>query len=217
MSFRDVGAGQSDDLLTGQIIAEVLERLRRLEANLSGFPTPAEGIDAHGALQGLLDEDHPQYVLHRLARATGDLLASPFAGEFRRLPVGTDGQTLIADSAEFLGVKWGAGGGGAGIPPFTALGLLPVMVFKPRWVPTSATIDKVRVSVNTAPVGADLIVRLQKNGAAEASTVTTVTAGTNFGETTGIGLAVADGDYIQAEVTQTGTTEPGQDMVVVLE
>jgi len=39
-----------------------------------------------------------------------------------RVPVGTNGHALIADSAEASGVKWAAaGGGGGGIPPTQAL------------------------------------------------------------------------------------------------
>ena len=41
------------------------------------------------------------------AYTKGDLLATPGGAALNRLPVGTDGQALIADSASTNGVKWG--------------------------------------------------------------------------------------------------------------
>jgi len=54
------------------------------------------------------------------AQATGDLLVFQ-DGLIKRLPVGSDGQVLTADSAAAAGVKWatptGGGGGGSGWSP----------------------------------------------------------------------------------------------------
>lgn len=47
-----------------------------------------------------------------IADAKGDLLAAPAADQLDRLPVGTDGQVLTADSTSSLGLKWTSGGGG---------------------------------------------------------------------------------------------------------
>lgn len=43
----------------------------------------------------------------------GDLLAGTADDTIARLPVGTDGHVLTADSAEATGLKWAAGGGGS--------------------------------------------------------------------------------------------------------
>ena len=48
------------------------------------------------------------------AQATGDLLVFQ-DGLIKRLPVGSDGQVLTADSGETAGVKWAAGGALGGV------------------------------------------------------------------------------------------------------
>ncbi|GIK36578.1 MAG: hypothetical protein BroJett011_04110 [Chloroflexota bacterium] len=53
-----------------------------------------------------------QVILASVIEALGDLIVGEGAGAPARLPAGSDGQVLTADSGEALGVKWGPGGGG---------------------------------------------------------------------------------------------------------
>jgi hypothetical protein len=59
----------------------------------------------HGGLQGLLDDDHTQYVLRNILTTKGDLFARE-AGAINRVGVGADGTVLAADSAVAPGVAW---------------------------------------------------------------------------------------------------------------
>lgn len=70
------------------------------------------GVADHGALSGLTDDDHPQYVKDSEFGGKGRILAGTGSGTFDDLPAGTDGHVLTLDSGETMGMKWAAPGGG---------------------------------------------------------------------------------------------------------
>ena len=53
-----------------------------------------------------IDADNPNSVPLTMGLMKGDLLVYRGEGDLVRLPVGTNGQVLTADSSAELGVKW---------------------------------------------------------------------------------------------------------------
>lgn len=63
-------------------------------------------ITDHGGLTGLADDDHPQYVRKATLTTKGDLYAATAPSTPARVPVGTNGQVLTANSGVAAGVGW---------------------------------------------------------------------------------------------------------------
>jgi microcystin-dependent protein len=71
----------------------------------------SSGIE-HNDLNGLSSgDDHPQYTRRDILTTKGDIYART-AGAVTRVGVGTDGQVLIADSAQASGLAWSTPAGG---------------------------------------------------------------------------------------------------------
>lgn len=121
MSFRVLGDAQSADAL----IADLLERIRRLEGGIATYPSPSSvGTSDHGALTGTDDPtDHPWAVPYSLVDSKGDVLVALTDNQIAALGVGTDGQVLTADSAQTLGVRWATPTTSSTTPPTTSLSL----------------------------------------------------------------------------------------------
>lgn len=64
-------------------------------------------VDNAAALGGVAASG---YVLKSTLAAKGDIYVATGSGVIVRLPVGTDGQTIVADSSQLAGIKWGVGG-----------------------------------------------------------------------------------------------------------
>lgn len=105
------------------------------------------------------------------------------------------------------------------LPTFTKFGTLSVSAGTLRLpIDASYTITGVRLTVGTAPTGANLIIDVLKNGTTIFTTSAnrpTITAGSNSG---GPGSApdvpsIAAGDYLTVNIDQVGSTVAGADLV----
>jgi hypothetical protein len=161
----------------------------------------------------------------------GDLAVATGADTASKLPVGTNGQVLVADSTQSTGVKWAAlTSGGAGIlpphlsgywytTPFSTAYIGSVSIAKstmhalPFLVPTDTTYDRIAV-ICTSPQASTtyrLGIYADSNGypgslILDAGTVATTTSGER---SITISQALTAGQYWLAGVAQGTGTNPG--------
>jgi len=77
----------------------------------------------------------------------------------------------------------------------------------------ACTLFKVYATVVTAPTGADMQVKVYKDGTSQAGTVT-ITAGTKSGSSAGLAKAFAKASELTISVEQVGSTIPGAYLVI---
>lgn len=87
-------------------------------------------------------------------------------------------------------------------------------------VPAAGTITKVYAYAKVAPVGASLLLDINKNGStiwATQGNRLTITSGANSGSQTVFDTAaLAEGDLLTIDVDQVGSSTPGQEITVTL-
>ncbi|MFA4972287.1 MAG: hypothetical protein WC683_06715 [bacterium] len=64
------------------------------------------GVNDHGSLTGLTDDDHTQYTKKATLAAKGSMYAASAASTPAEVAVGANGTALVADSAQAAGVKF---------------------------------------------------------------------------------------------------------------
>jgi hypothetical protein len=75
---------------TGQVLT--------VSGGIPAWATPSTGVTDHGALTGLGDDDHTQYLLKSTATTSGDMLYATGSAAITRLGIGSTGQVLTVSS-----------------------------------------------------------------------------------------------------------------------
>ncbi|HEY5695229.1 MAG TPA: hypothetical protein VIQ80_00115 [Candidatus Saccharimonadales bacterium] len=133
---------------------------------------------------------------------------------------GADGQALVKDSAQTGGMKWASLSFTFALTSFYKTGTLSVTTGTQRLpIDGTYTIVGTRLMVGTAPVGANLIVDVKKNGITIYTTQAnrpTIVAGQNAGGpgSTPDVVSLAAGDYLTVDIAQVGSTTAGSDLTV---
>lgn len=122
----------------------------------------------------------------------------------------------------------GGGGGGAGYLPLSFFVEGAVLLFngtEKHYVYKNATITSVTLTCQNAPTGADIRVRIRKNGTAISYTdpadsiikdYFTLADGTTFQQISSLGEGVSFSNYLTIDVIQAGSTYPGYDLTVYI-
>lgn len=133
---------------------------------------------------------------------------------------GTDGQVLTASSAAPGGLSWTTPVLTFSLTSFFKSNTLTVTTGTNR-LPIDGvyTIVGTRLMVGTAPVGANIIIDVKKNGTTIYATQAnrpTIVAGQNAGGpgATPDVTALAAGDYLTVDIVQVGSTTAGSDLTV---
>lgn len=107
-------------------------------------------------------------------------------------------------------------GGGVGGIQFTIGGTLVVANNQtPYWIaPKAGVMTNIYAIVKTAPTGAALNIRINKNGVSAATF--SISATSTTGNSTGLSITFAAGDYFSIDITQIGSTIAGADLTVAV-
>lgn len=135
-----------------------------------------------------------------------------------------DNNTWNSTKAESSGVGY-TGSAGSGYTGSAGVGLQvktmeydgSLVVFngtKRWWIPSNYNIYRLVAFVSVAPTGANLNIRLNKNGSS-VSTLTVPSGLTTANAT--VNISLVEGDYMTVDITSVGSTQPGQDLSLIVQ
>lgn len=110
----------TDGATTGRGADGTVAQTHAVNSTIEHVWTAAEADAANVHLNDSTTDVHPQYIAKAFIDAKGDLIVGSADGTVVRLPVGANGDSLVADSTASGGVKWGAAT--ATLSPFLLMG-----------------------------------------------------------------------------------------------
>lgn len=117
----------------------------------------------------------------------------------------------LVDRRSLFNLGGGVGGAEFGIPGDLAV----VNDATPWWLaPKDGTFTSILARVKEAPTGANLVIRINKNGS-QLDTIT-INAGSTNAIKTGLSYSFSQGDYFSIDITQIGSTLAGSSLTVAL-
>ncbi len=136
-------------------------------------------------------------------------------------PTGATGATGPTGATGATGATGPQGPTGGFYQVYTVNGTLSVGSGAQRfYMPSSATVTRVRASASQAPVGASIIVDVNLNGTTIFTTQAnrpTIAAGDNTDTSIPDVTSVVAGDYLTIDIDQVGSTTPGSNLTVQVE
>jgi hypothetical protein len=81
----------------------------------NGLPYPSSGdnIDVPADIQALAQAIETNFITENIVDAKGDLIVATANNTVTKVPLGTDGYVLTADSSQSSGVKWATSSAGS--------------------------------------------------------------------------------------------------------
>jgi hypothetical protein len=129
--------------------------------------------------------------------------------------IGVDGYTGSQGIIGYTGSAGTGGGSGTQIKTMDYTGTFVTFTGTKRWwINGDYTISKLLTFVTTTATGANINLRINKNGSS-ADTIS-ITANANSAIKTS-NISVVQGDYITVDVTQVGSTRAGADLSLIFE
>lgn len=134
-----------------------------------------------------------------------------------RIPVGSDGNFLKADSGASEGVSWSAPSAPTDFIISVVQDAEVDLVVYDGLVPSrNITITQISLFAGIAPTGADMTLQLTRDGSEVAGTLATLTAGSSHEKTNITDAPFTTSERLGLKFKQAGSTDPGSEVIVTL-
>jgi hypothetical protein len=145
-------------------------------------------------------------VAKTIVDAKGDIIAATAADTVSRLAVGTNGQTLVADSSTATGLKWAAASGGLTLIKRASFSAVSTTTTTFDGVCTSAYRSYLMVveTITSSGANASIYIQFRKSGVTHTTSYYSVAAGLDTG---GTAFSYLANGLSQATLCRTGVSQ----------